>query len=166
MTIKPNFEKAINAQIYLEWLASYNYLAMSAWLETTPFKGFAKWMLARSEREQAHAIQLFEYLRNRSGKLKLPLLVEPVKSYDSPLAVFKAALAQKVSLSKTTHEIYAMAVKEKDLETIELLQGFIKEQVKEEKRIQDLLDKVALAGKSADALIHLDYKEELAHAAA
>lgn len=164
MNINKKFEAALNKQIHLEWSAQYTFLAMSAWLETTPFKGFAKWMLARSEREQKHAIQLFEYLRNRNGVLKLPALEEPVKKYTSPIDVFEKALDCKRALSESSRALYALAVKDRDLETMEMLHPFLSEQVDEEKHMQDALDKLILAGKNADALIHLDYKEELSYA--
>jgi ferritin len=166
MVINKKFEKALNKQIHLEWVAQYNFLAMSAWLETTPFKGFAKWMLMRSMREQKHAIQLFEYLRNRYGTLELPAIEEPEKSFRSPVDVFQKALGQKRIVSDASRALYALAVKEKDLETMELLHPFLSEQVAEEKHMQDILDKIVLADDQADALIHLDYKEELSYAGA
>jgi ferritin len=164
MKISDNFEKAINKQIHLEWSASYSFLAMCAWLETTPFKGFAKWMLARSQREMKHTMQLFEYLRNRFGKLNLTEIPNPPRNYGSPLEVFKKALELKQTISKATSDLFAAAVREKDLETQQLLHSFLKEQVDEEKRIQDAIDKLQLAGDSPDALLHLDYKEEKSHA--
>lgn len=166
MTINNKLAKAINNQIHLEWVALYSFLAMSAWLETTPFKGFAKWMLMRSTREQKHAIQLFEYLRNRYGKLELSPIDAPQKKFKSPKDVFEKALELKRNVTGSSLDLYALAVKENDLETQELLHAFIKEQIQEEKHMQDTLDKIDFAADHADALIHLDYKEELSYASA
>jgi ferritin len=161
MKINPKLEAALNRQINLEWQVSYGFLAMAAWFETTPFKGFAKWMLLRSEREQAHAIELFEYLRNRFGELDLREIEEPQKTFGSPLESFERALELKREVTGATHKLYELSLKEKELETQELLLHFLKEQVHEEKHIQDITEKVELANGHPDALIHLDYKEEL-----
>lgn len=166
MKISSEFETLINKQIHLQWSAFYEFLAMAAWLETTPFKGFAKWMLLRSEREQEHAIKLFEYLRNRAGTLYLAAIKEPVKVYESPLDAFQKALEKKRMVTTATNNLYSRAISEKDLETHHFLNSILKEQVMEEKHMQDIVDKIVLAGRDADALIHLDYKEEVSYSKA
>lgn len=157
--------EAINRHINIEWNASYNFLDISAWFETTPFKGFAKLMLERSEREERHALQFYEYLINRLGTAELmPVNKTAGSSFASPLEAFEKALAIKWDVTRASHELYALALKEGDFETQEFLHAFLQEQIQEEKHMQDNVDKLNLAGDNPDALIHLDYKEEVQYA--
>ena len=58
---------AFGHQIRNELDSHYSYLGMSAYLETTPYTGFAKWMRVQSEEEYGHAMKLFDYLK-RTGR--------------------------------------------------------------------------------------------------
>lgn len=162
--ITKEVENAVNKQIHLQWSTFYDFLSMSAWLETTPFKGFAKRMLVLSEKHQKYAIQLFEYLKNHFGKLEISSIEKPTKQFDSVLHVFQMALEKKQIVTNLTYKLYDLALTQKDIESQELLHGFLHEQVHEEKDIQDMIDKIELAGQNPDALIHLDYKEEVIYA--
>lgn len=167
MKIKSTIEASINKHINLEWDASYNFLAISAWFETTPFKGFAKLMLERSEREERHALQFYNFLKDRLGKVEiLPVSKPAATSFKSPLDAFEKALAIKHNITKASHKLYAQALKENDFELQEFLHASFQEQIQEEKHMQDNVDKLGLAKNNADALIHLDYKEEVAYATA
>lgn len=165
MKLNDNVEKALNQQINIEWSASYYFLGISAWFETTPFKGFSKALLERSERELRHAMQFLDFLKTRLGVIELLPIDEPQASFNSPIDAFEKALARKHAVTQQSHKLYALAVKENDFETQEFLHQFFQEQIQEEKNMQDNVDKVGFAKKNADALIHLDYKEEILYAA-
>jgi len=160
MKINNKLEKAINDQINLEWATAYELIGKSAYLENTPFKGFAKWMRKRGERELEHATQLFEFLRNRSGVLELSGLKKADTSFKSPLKAFQSALEEKGKVVEATHKLYELAVELKDIETEQLLHAFIDEQTNEVKHIFDTCQKIEFANDQPDAMLHLDYKEE------
>lgn len=165
MKINKTLETAINQHINLQIATSYAFLSMSAWFETTPYKGFAKLFYKRSEKEKRHALQHFDYLKYRLGMIELLAVQVPDTYYESPLAVFEKALELKYIVTESSHKLYSLALRENDFETQEFLHAFFHEQIDEERQMQDNVDKVGLANNNPDAMIHLDYKEEVLYAA-
>lgn len=149
-------EEALNEQINHEFSSYYSYLAMHAYLETTPYSGFSSWMLAQAEEEKVHAMKIFNYLNDRGGKVILRAIPEPTTDYSSPLEIFKTSLAQEAEVSKQINELYQIAREEKDFTTQEFLGWFLTEQVEEEKSAQDWVDRLELAGDAVQALLLLD----------
>jgi ferritin len=167
MKKQSNTETAINNHINIEWNASYSFLAISSWFETTPFKGFAKNFLRRSERESRHAMQFYDFQKNRLGVIEILDVPQPkAMSFKSPMHACEVALSIKHDVIKASHKLFAQAVKEEDYELQEFLHGIFQEQIQEEKHMQDHIDKLGIAKDNADALIHLDYKEEVLYASA
>lgn len=160
MKISNATENAVNRQINVTMSASYAFLQISAWFETTPFKGFAKWMLRQSDREQTNAMKLYRYVKDRIGAVELLPIPQPQCRFESPLDAFQGALQQLQGVTRAIHELYAMAVEANDFETQELLYGFVGDLVVEEKNMQDLIGKLVVAGDDPDALLHMDYVQE------
>ncbi len=156
MKISSTLEKTINEQINHELQSHYDYLAIAAWFETTPYAGFASWMQKQSAEEQEHAMKFFNYLNDRGGTVVLSALVKPKAKYKSVVEAFKHALAQEQKITKLIHKLYAQAEKELDYETRHFLSWFLQEQVEEEKSAQDMIDRLELVGDSPHALLRLD----------
>lgn len=156
MKISSKLEKAINAQINQELNASYFYLAMSAWFETTVYSGFAKWMLMQSNEEREHAMRFFDYLNDRQGAVLLGDIATPPATFESPLDAFKLALKSEEANTKHILELYELANNEKDYQTKHFLSWFLQEQVEEEKSAQEWIDRLEMAGDHVNALISLD----------
>ncbi len=156
MKISDSLAAAINQQIAQELNASYLYLGMSAWFETTVYSGFAKWMLMQSDEERAHAMRFFNYLNDRVGAVTLDTLPAPKVVYDSPLEAFKVALAAEIKNTESIHKLYELAETGKDYETKHFLSWFLQEQVEEEKSAQDWVDRLTMAGEHVNALLQLD----------
>lgn len=156
MKISEKIQDAINEQIAHELNASYLYLAMSAWFDTTVYAGFSKWMLMQSDEERAHAMRFFNYLNNRNGTVHLQAIDKPAVSFESPLASFKLALASEEKNTRSIHALYDMANAEKDYATKHFLSWFLQEQVEEEKAAQDWVDRLKMAGEHVNALMRLD----------
>jgi len=156
MKITQTFENAISRQMNLEWTAAHNYMAMCGWFETTPFKGFARFMQRQSLEEQQHAMRLFDYLRDRIGDIEFHDVEKPKNDYKSPLSVFKAALKIERESTKAIHELYNLSTTHADYETQELLHAFLKGHIEEEKVLSDFIDKLEVAGEKPAAILHLD----------
>lgn len=156
MKITSQFEKAVNQQINSEWNSSYSYLAMAGWFETTPYKGFARLMQRQCLEEQVHAMKLFRYVKDRIGVVDLLAIRKPKKVLESPLHAFEEALQMERNSTANISKLYQLAVREQDYETQERLHWFLQEQIHEEKSIQDMVDKIKLAGTRPAAILHLD----------
>jgi ferritin len=154
--INPRVEEALNIQINNEMASSYNYLAMSAYFETTPYQGFAAWMRKQSEEESIHAMKIYDYLNDRDGKISLKSIGDPTGEFDSALDVFKQSLSQEQDVTAQINDLYEIAWKEKDYSTVDFLGFFLEEQVEEEKVAQDMVDRLTLASDSPAALLQLD----------
>jgi ferritin len=150
--------KLITEQIHAEFESHSNYLAMSAYFECTPYKGFSKWMKLQAEEEHVHGHKLFDYLAARGATILLKGLSAPKTAFKSAKEVFADALGYEFKTTTSINKIYEAALAEKDFATIEMLNWFVKEQVEEEESARDILDRVTLAGSDVSALLRLDHE--------
>jgi ferritin len=158
MVIEKNLLDLFQEQIRNELGSAYKYLGMAAYFESTPYKGFAKWMRKQAKEETEHAIKFFDYVNDRGNHVELfPLASEPTH-YSSPLEVFQEALAHEQRVTHLIHEMYRVALEIKDFAAQILLQWYIAEQVEEEKQAQDILDQIETVGNNIAALMKVDSK--------
>ena len=146
----------LTRQVNHELAASYSYLAASAWLESTPYGGFAAWMESQSEEERLHAMKFYRFLLDRGEEIKLHAIPEPRAEYSSVLEVFEASLAQEKEVTRQIHQLYEAAETASDHESKNLLNWFLDEQVEEEKSVQDMIDRLQLVGDNPIGLLQLD----------
>jgi ferritin len=156
MLIEKKLFQLFEEQIKNELESSYKYLGMSAYFETTPFKGFAKWMRSQALEEIEHAMKLFDYVNDRGNSIALlPILSMPTQ-YESPLAAFREALSHERLVTRLINEMYRVAVEVHDYGAQILLQWYITEQVEEEKQVQDLIDQLDIANNHPSSLLAVD----------
>ena len=146
----------LNQQINNEMASSYSYLAMSAWLEETPYAGFAQWMYVQSLEETEHAMKFYRYLSDRDVKVELKALGQPKSDYAGVVDVFRASLEQEQKVTSQIHEIYSKAQEVRDHETTTFLNWFLDEQVEEEKQIRDMIDRLELVEEYPVGMLQLD----------
>ncbi len=154
--ISKRVEVALNHQINNELASYYSYLGMSAFLESTPYKGFAAWMRLQAEEEQIHAMKIFDYLNDRGGKVLLQAVQQPQTNFSSPLEIFSDSLKQEIEVTGQINDLFILAQEEKDFATLEFLGWFLTEQVEEEKSAQDMVDLLELAKDSVGVLLRID----------
>lgn len=156
MKLKASIAKALNEQIKNEYTASYHYLAMAAYFETQAMPGFAAFFRAQSAEETTHGNKIFDYIFSRDGAVKLEDIPAMSKAFQSPEAVINTALEMEKSVTEAIHKIHALAVKEQDPGTQNLMNWFVDEQIEEEETFRNLLDKVSAAGNDRWRLNVLD----------
>jgi ferritin len=145
-------------QIRNELESGYKYLGMAAYFESTPYKGFAKWMRKQAKEETEHAMKFFDYVNNRGNCVELFPIVSMPTRYTSPLEVFQETLAHEQQVTHLIHEMYRVALEVKDFAAQILLQWYITEQVEEEKQAQDILDQIEAVGDNIATLMKIDSK--------
>ena len=158
MEIKNKIQEAINKQINAELYSSYLYLAMSAFFEENNWRGFAHWMRIQANEENTHAMKLFDYLLERSGKVILEDIKAPKKDWKTPLDVFEAVYKHEVKVTQLINELLNLARQEKDYATESILKWFIDEQVEEEANAKKILEKLKLIKDSVNGLFILDHE--------
>lgn len=154
--LDPHIESALNAQINQEQTAAQEYLAMAAWFEARNLRGFAAFMRAQSEEERSHALKLFDHVFDRGGHVQLDAIAQPCSKFDSPKAVFEAALERERSNTRSIHELYRLAGEHSDYAAQAMLQWFITEQVEEEQWGEEAVALLDVAGDNQSALLMLD----------
>ena len=137
--LTPKMQGALNDQIANEFASAYLYLAMSAWLESQNFPGAAHWMKEQYKEELAHGEKLYKFVTDRGGRVVLAGIDKPASDYGSLADTFKAVHAHEQKVTASIHRLYEVALAEKDYAAQVELQWFIKEQVEEEKTVQDIL---------------------------
>lgn len=160
MALSKKMQDAINEQIQAETYSAYLYLSMSAYCEAIDLPGFAHWMRMQWEEELIHVFKFFDFVNDRGGRVKLLPIEQPTVDFDSPIAVFEETLKHEQYVTSRIHDLYALAVEERDYPSQILLQWFIEEQVEEEKTASDILAILKRTGGEGHPLIQLD--QELA----
>jgi ferritin len=149
-------EKAINEQINAEMMASYSYLAMSAYCEYTNFPGCARWLRLQSQEEQAHAMRLLDFMLDRHCKVELKAIQGPPVDFKSVQEVFETAYKQEQQTSRQIDNLYAVAHQEKAYQVLPLLEWFLTEQVEEEKSARQIVAKYQLVKGDPASLLEID----------
>lgn len=154
--LNPTVQQALNDQVQKELHSAYIYLSMAAYFEAENLPGAAHWMRDQAGEEQGHAMKLFDFIIDRGGRVALQAIDAPPADFASPLAVFQASYAHEQKVTKSIHDLYALAVKEGDYPTQVMLQWFIDEQVEEEKNASAIMAQLQMVGDSPAALLMID----------
>lgn len=156
--ISKSMQDAFNEQIRNEMHSAYVYLSMAAYFEVLPFPGFANWMRVQAKEEVTHAMRIFDHLLDRGGQVELHAIPEPQRTFASPLAVFEQALQHEQEVTRSIHDLYAMALEERDFASRVFLDWFVTEQVEEEKNSQLVVEQLRMVGEDRPGLLILDQK--------
>ena len=148
--------KAFNEQVQAELYSAYMYLAMSVHLEDENFKGMAHWMRLQYEEEREHAFRLMKFMQERGVKPELLQIDMPPAEFGTPLEVFTKALEHEKYVTSRIHEMYEVAMKEKDYAAMSHLLWFIDEQVEEEDQTREIVDKLTMVGDNMNGLFVID----------
>jgi ferritin len=149
-------QQALNDQIQKELYSSYMYLSMAAYFEAKNLMGAANWMRIQQAEELDHAMKFFDFVHDRGGQVILQAIPQPPSDFGSPLAAFKETLAHEQKVTQSIHDLFALAVQEKDYPTQVMLQWFVDEQVEEERNASDVVAELELVGDSPAGLYMVD----------
>lgn len=154
--ISEKMEAALNQQLNAELFASYLYLSMAAYLETTPYEGMAHWMKEQSKEEYGHAMKFFEYINEVGKRAKLETLEAPKFEWQSPKAAFEGAYEHELKVTKMINDLVALSRQENDYATESFLNYFVKEQVEEVSSVTKIIEKFNAINGSVGGLFYLD----------
>ena len=154
--IGPRMQEQLNRHVQVEVFSSYLYLAMAAWCEAKAWKGFARWLRVQSDEELAHAKKSLDFLLARGGEAKLGALEAPPSAWASPIDLFERVLEHERKVTAFVNDLSAAAQQEKDLAAEIFLQWFVSEQVEEEARVVEIVDRLRMVGDRPGAALYLD----------
>lgn len=156
MSLSPDMQQALNEQINLELVSAYAYLSAVAYFESRSLSGFAHWMRLQQAEENGHAMKFFQYIQDRGGRVVLEAIAKPSSDFSSPLDAFEQSLAHEKKVTASIHNLYELALANRDYATVSLLKWFVDEQVEEEKNASEMVDRITMAGDNSNALLLLD----------
>jgi ferritin len=154
--IGPRMQEALNRHVQHETFSAYLYVAMASWCEAKAWKGFARWLRAQADEERTHAAKSLEYLLARGGEARLGAIDAPPFTWPSIGAVFDAVLDHERNVTAFVNELHGIAVHEKDTASQVFLQWFVAEQVEEEARVVEIVDKLRMVGDRPGSALYLD----------
>ena len=154
--LSQRMQDALNKQIEHEFYSSFVYLAMSAHFEHGNLPGCAKWMRLQAGEEHVHAMKIFDHILDRGGVVAMPAIPQPPARFDGPLSIFEQALLHERAVTKSIHDLYELAVQERDYPARVFLDWFVNEQVEEEKTAELVVEQLRMVGDDRPALLLLD----------
>jgi ferritin len=154
--LSPKLQDAFNKQINAELYSSYLYLSMAAYFEAKDLKGMAHWMDIQANEEKAHAMRIFNWINDRSGRVTLTQIDAPKTEWKSPLEVFEEAYKHEVKITGMINELFTLVAIEKDGAGHDFLEWFCREQVEEEANAQLIVAQLKLVGDNGIGLYLLD----------
>jgi len=146
----------INEQINREIYSAYLYMAMSARMTEAGYKGVGKWLMLQFHEEMYHAMKFFNYLQDQGASVQLKAIATPEFKETSMKELFQHVLEHEKGVTRSIHEIMALAVEEKDYATQTLDQWYVNEQIEEEKNATEILQTIDLVGNSPQGLYLLN----------
>jgi ferritin len=142
----------INEQINKEIFSAYLYLAMSARMSEAGYKGVGNWLMIQYHEEMYHAMKFFNYLQDQGASVQLKQIAVPDFKETTVKDLFQHVLEHEKAVTKSIHEIMALAVEEKDYATQVLDQWYVNEQIEEEKNANEILQSIELVGSSSQGV--------------
>ena len=156
--ISKKMEAALNEQINKEIYSAYLYLAMSAYCNKLNLPGAEHWFRMQYDEEVLHMTKMFDYVMQHGGNAHLLQIDEPPREFGTVLEIFEASLAHEQFVTQSINELLDVAVEERDHASQVFLQWYITEQVEEESNVDEIIQRLKLAGDNGSALMMIDDK--------
>ena len=154
--IPEKLKSALDEHVSAEIGAAYLYLAMSADFESKAYKGFGRWMRVQFQEEMAHALKFVDYMLARGAAIGWKDAKAPATSFGTALETFEKTLAHEREVTARIHALYRLAGSENDTATQVFLQWFVTEQVEEEARVTEIIDKIRMVADRPGSVLYLD----------
>lgn len=148
--------KLLNEQINLETFSSYLYLEIANYFMDEGLDGFNHWFNMQLKEELIHSRLIIDYLHENNVSIKLSAIEDPSRDYKSHMEALKEVLEHEQLITRSIHNIYDVAMQEKDFRSMQFLDWFIEEQAEEEANANELIDKYNLYGDDKKGLYLLN----------
>ena len=154
--ISKKMTAALNDQLNFEFHSAYLYLGMAAYASSLGLNGFAGWFKTQAKEEMEHGMKFYHYIQEQGGEVALEDVAAPGVKFISAAGLFEQSLTHEKKVTLRIANLMAAAKKEDDYATESFLLWFLNEQVEEEAQLADILQKLAIGGKTGNSLLILD----------
>jgi ferritin len=154
--ISEKMQKAISEQVNKEIFSAYIYTGMAIYAASLSLNGIANWFQVQSKEEWGHAMKFIKYVTEQGGRVVLKAVEAPDQKFASVAQLFDKTLEHEKEVTASINGLVSLAKKEDDAATEIFLQWFVTEQVEEEANVADIIQKLAIGGKTGSSLLILD----------
>ena len=148
-------QSLLNAQVINEHGAALIYTQLAYEMDDLSFPGMRDWFYAQAAEEREHAQKIANHLLARGYRVELTVPVPSLKAATPPDA-FEAAYAHAQKVSEQLREIARTADEVKDLESRQIVNWFLDEQIEEEDTVTEIIDQIKLVGNDGSGLLRID----------
>lgn len=148
--------KLLNFRIEQEEISSRLYLAMSTWLNNNGYTGSAALWKKYSDEEMTHANWARQYLLSMGVTPATPALDMPQQNFAGLPEIIQQTHDHEIKITKQCKQFATIIFKEGDHMMYQLALQYLKEQVEEHDKAQNLVDRLKAFGTDKIALRLLD----------
>lgn len=156
MKINEKLLKLLNDQVTHEYEAALIYTQLSYDLDDLSLEGMRTWMEAQADEERVHAEKFAGHLLARGYRPELGEFKVPDLAVKSPLDAFNHAYAHEQKVSEQIREIARVADEVGDLDSRQLINWFLDEQIEEEDTVSTIIDRIKIVGDDGSGLLRID----------
>ena len=149
-------QSLLNAQVINEHGAALIYTQLAYEMDDLSFPGMRDWFYAQAAEEREHAQKIANHLLARGYRVELTDVPVPSVKAATPLDAFEAAYAHEQKVSEQIREIDRTADEVKDLDSRQIVNWFLDEQIEEEDTVTEIIDQIKLVGNDGSGLLRID----------
>lgn len=148
----------LNYRIEQEEYSARIYLAMSMWLEDNGYLNAGKLWKKYSDEEMLHANDARAYLLAMGVQPATPKLDAPAQTFSGLPEIIKLSYEHEIEVTTQIKDLSTHALKKADHMLYQLGLNYLKEQVEEHGKMQDLMDQVEAFGTDKIAMRLFDHE--------
>lgn len=150
---KTKFHVLMQEQIYNEFTAAQQYVAIAVHFDSEDLPQLAKHFYRQAVEERNHAMMLVQHLLDRDLRVEIPGVDTVRNQFDRPREALVLALDQERAVTDQVSRLTAVARDEGDFLGEQFMQWFLKEQIEEMALMSTL---VRVADRAGENLFELE----------
>lgn len=155
---KPIKEK-LNELYKNELFAAQLYRAAYIWAKYNGLKGTASFFEGMPGEETGHAMKVCNYIMDKNCMPITSTVKAPQIAFNGLKELIGTGYEHEVFVTTAYNDLATIAIKERDFSTLDFAQSVLREQVEEEAKFLDVLDRIEFMEKEGVGLLEID--EEL-----
>lgn len=153
-----NLKEILEEAIRNEENSARLYKSLGIWCDIHGLKGCANYFYKQTKDELEHAMKFIRYAVDVGIEVKLQELPSPSFKLNNIKDAFAIALQAEQKLTSKIHEFYKMSTEAGDIRTMNFLNNFIQEQLKEELKVREIMNILDQCGLNPPGLFLFDEK--------
>lgn len=145
-THRTKFHALLQEQIYNEFTAAQQYIAIAVYFDAADLPQLAKHFYSQAAEERNHAMMLVQYLLDRDVRVEIPGTAAVRNHFDAPRDALALALDQERTVTDQISQLARVARDEGDYLGEQFIGWFLREQVEEVALMTTLLHVADRAG--------------------